>query len=207
MMRILKKNARFFLQFSFMAACLMLLLRILTGVPLKPGMVIISGILMYPVIIGSIFVSEQYEEKHNGYVFLDSLPVTPGEIVGAKFAFVFINIAVFVLFLLVLFWVAWGVLSPRAFSFVLLNSVVCLILAGLTYIGILGLNYTIFLKVSLFILVLLQIVPLLLLRGGKVDVYVAGFKNFLTSLNWLFVIPVVLAVYLGMLYIAVKVKS
>ena len=60
-------------------------LKFITGGDFSVPFVVLSGILAYVLVFGLIFVSEQYEEKHHGYIFLRTLPIHVREIVFAKF--------------------------------------------------------------------------------------------------------------------------
>lgn len=64
---------------------LSVLLKLVTGSALSTPFVLLSGFLAYMLAFGLIYVIEQYEEKHHGYVFLSTLPLSVGEIVFAKF--------------------------------------------------------------------------------------------------------------------------
>ena len=131
------------------------------------------------------------------------------EVVAAKFLRVFLSA-----FLLVGLIVLMISLSARpsegivlARSFILLNGLIALLLAGLAFIGLFGMGYTLFLRVSLIFLVFLQLIPFILMSTQKVDAVILGVSEFLPTIAWLIVIPVALAVYFGLLLAAIKVKS
>ena len=209
MWEVLKKDAKFVIIYLSMVVAAVLLLWILVGDPLATAFILLCTVLIYFLVFGEIFINEQYEEKHHGYVFLSTLPVNVKEIVAAKFLRVFLS-AFFLVGLIVLL----ISLSARpsevivlARSFILLNGVIALLLAGLAFIGLFGMGYTLFLRVALIFLVFLQLIPFILMSTQKVDAVILGVSEFLPTIAWLIVIPVALAVYFGLLLAAIKVKS
>jgi hypothetical protein len=209
MWEVLKKDAKFVIIYLAAVGAAVLLLWILVGDPLATAFILLCTVLIYFLVFGEIFINEQYEEKHHGYVFLSTLPVNMKEIVAAKFLRVFLS-AFFLVGLIVLL----ISLSARpsevivlARSFILLNGVIALLLAGLAFIGLFGMGYTLFLRISLIFLVFLQLIPFILMSTQKVDAVILGISEFLPTIAWLIVIPVALAVYFGLLLAAIKVKS
>ena len=205
----MKKDAKFVIIYLAAVAAVVLLLWILVGDPLATAFILLCTVLIYFLVFGEIFINEQYEEKHHGYVFLSTLPVNKKEIMAAKFLRVFLS-AFFLVGLIVLL----ISLSARpsevivlARSFILLNGVIALLLAGLAFIGLFGMGYTLFLRVSLIFLLFLQLIPFILMSTQKVDAVILGISEFLPTIAWLIVIPVALAVYFGLLLAAIKVKS
>jgi len=205
----MKKDAKFVIIYLVAVAAAVLLLWILVGDPLATAFILLCTVLIYFLVFGEIFINEQYEEKHHGYVFLSTLPVNMKEIVAAKFLRVFLS-AFFLVGLIVLL----ISLSARpsevivlARSFILLNGVIALLLAGLAFIGLFGMGYTLFLRVSLIFLVFLQLIPFILMSTQKVDAVILGVSEFLPTIAWLIVIPAGVAVYFGLMLAAIKVKS
>ncbi len=186
-----------------------LALKILTSGGLTGPFVLLCGVLSYFLAFGLIFVNEQYEEKHHGYVFLSTLPISVQEIVFAKFLRVLIAEI-----LLIGMAISLISLSPAlhdqlvvARSWVLLNGLIALALGGLALIGLFRTSYTMFLKISMVFLVFLQMIPLILMSSGKMRAFIDGTTDFLSSINWLIWIPVGLAVYFGLMLAAIKVKT
>jgi len=209
MWEVMKKDAKFVIIYLVAVAAAVLLLWILVGDPLATAFILLCTVLIYFLVFGEIFINEQYEEKHHGYVFLSTLPVNMKEIVAAKFLRVFLS-AFFLVGLIVLL----ISLSARpsevivlARSFILLNGVIALLLAGLAFIGLFGMGYTLFLRVSLIFLVFLQLIPFILMSTQKVDAVILGVSEFLPTIAWLIVIPAGVAVYFGLMLAAIKVKS
>jgi hypothetical protein len=209
MWNIVKKDAKFVIFYFSAIVAVEFFLWILTRDSLSTAFVLISGVLVYSLVFGEIFINEQYEEKHHGYIFMKTLPVGIGEVVSAKFLRVLLSAFVFMGLTVLLITFAPGhpdrIVLVR--SFVLFNGIVALIAAGFVFIGLFGMGYMIFLRVALSVLVLLQLIPFVLLSSGKMDVFVQSAVEFLRSINWLVAIPAGLAVYFGLMVVAIKVKT
>jgi len=209
--RIMKMNVHHFYPFILAGFGAVIVLRLTTEPALNPVFVIISGLLVFMVVISSLFINEQYEEKNKGYAFLDTLPLSARDIVGAKFLLVLIADAVFITFIVVLLSFASGPAEQIAIaqSYVLLNGVICLFFCGLSYIGILGIGYTKFAIIAMSFLVFIGIPPLLIMSiyGGEMDVFIEKVLNFYAGLNWMILIPLTLAVYMGLMAMAVLIKN
>jgi len=209
MWKMLKQNLRFSLIYLATALLTVVALNFLTGSAISTAFVVLSGLLSYMLVFGLIFVNEQYEEKHHGYIFLSTLPIHVREIVFAKFLRILIAE-------ILLVGLAFGLilLSPGnpdqlkvACSWILLSGLLALALGGLVLIGLFSTSYTVFLKISLVFLVFLQMIPMILLSSGKFQAFVEGTIAFLSSINWTVWIPVGLVVYFGLMLAAIKVKT
>jgi hypothetical protein len=209
MWEVLKKDIKFVTIYLAAVLAAVLLLLILTGDPLATAFVLLCTVFIYFLVFGEIFINEQYEEKHHGYIFLSTLPVNIKEIVAAKFIRVFLSAFLFVGVIVLLISLSArpleGIVMAR--SFILLNGVLALLLAGLAFIGLFGMGYTLFLRVALIFLVFLQMIPFILMSTKKVDAVILGLSEFLPTINWLIVIPAGVAVYFGLMLAAIKVKS
>jgi hypothetical protein len=210
MWKILKKNMNFFVFYFVIITSLIVFLRLITGSKLSTSYVIFAGILVLFLVFGSTFTNEQYEEKNKGYSFLDTLPVTAREIVEAKYALVLLAVGLCVGFILILFSISGS--SPEmistARSYVLFMGVICLILAGVNYIGIFALGFTKFLIIVGMACLVLAIIPTIILRTyqGRMDVLKATVLNFFSGIDWLVVIPSTLVVYFVLMLVAAKVR-
>jgi hypothetical protein len=209
MWEVLKKDIKFVTIYLAAVLAAVLLLLILTGDPLATAFVLLCTVFIYFLVFGEIFINEQYEEKHHGYIFLSTLPVNTKEVVAAKFLRVFISAFLFVGVIVLLISLSArpleGIVLAR--SFILLNGVLALVLAGLAFIGLFGMGYTLFLRISLIFLVFLQLIPFLLMATKKVDAFIHGVSDFLPTINWMIAIPAGVAVYFGLMLAAIKVKS
>jgi hypothetical protein len=181
----------------------------ITGNPLSTTFVILSVMFVYLLVFGEIFVNEQYEEKHHGYIFLSTLPLSVREIVAAKFLRVLLSVVLLVGLSVLFISFSSGrtdqILLAR--SFVLLNGLLALAAAGLAFIGLFGTGYTVFLKIALGVLVLFQLIPFILLSTRKMETFVQRLIDFLPTINWLIVLPVGVALYFGLMLAAIKVKT
>lgn len=206
----MKKNMNFFVFYFAIIVGLIVILRFITGSELSPVFVIISGIFVFFLVFGSTFTNEQYEEKNKGYTFLDTLPITPREIAEAKYALVLLAVGLCVGFLVILFSLSGSAPETIAIarSYVIFLGVVCLILAGLNYIGIFALGYTKFLVFVGIGWLSLGFVPMIIMKTyqGRMDVLKETVFNFFTGLNWLVVIPLALVVYFVLMLVAAKVR-
>ncbi len=206
----MKKNMNFFVFYFAIIAGLIVLLRLLVGSKLSPVFVIISGIIVFFLVFGSTFTNEQYEEKNKGYRFLDTLPVTAREIVEAKFALVLLSVGLCVGFLMILISLSGSPPETIAIarSYVLFSGMVCLILAGVNYIGIFALGFTKYLVIVGIGWVSLSLVPMIILKTyeGRMDVLRETVLDFFTGTDWPIVIPVTLVAYFVLMLVAAKVR-
>jgi hypothetical protein len=211
MLSIVKKNMVYFIGYCAVIFTLTIILTLILGNENAVPLVLISGVLVFMLTFGPVFFSEQYEEKHRGYDFLDILPVKASEIVVAKFGLVLVTAAVTVGFLLLLF--SLSKVAPNDWalvrSHILMGGMMCLFFSALSYIGIFSLGYTKFAVIVMSCLVLLGFVPILILRfyRDNMDVLVENILAFLRGVNWLAVIPLALIAYFGLMFIAIKIKE
>jgi hypothetical protein len=210
MISIVKKNMSYFIGYALVVIILTATLRNILSNEHAVPLVLISGVLVFFNVFGPVFFSEQYEEKHKGYEFLDILPVNASEIVSAKFGLVFVTVAATVSYLLLLF--SLSEVSPDWIlvrSFILMSGVVSLILAALSYIGIFSLGYTKFAMIVMSCFVLLGFVPVFIMRYYKdnMDVLVENIVTFLRGVNWASVIPLALVGYIALMLLAIKIKE
>jgi len=143
-------------------------------------------------------------------MFLDTLPVTAREIVEAKFALVLLAVGFCVGFLVILISLSGS--APEtiatARSYVLFMGVVCLILAGVNYIGIFALGFTKYLLIVGVGWLTLSLVPMIIMKTyqGRMNVLKESVFNFLNGIEWLTVIPLILVVYFMLMLVAAKVR-
>ncbi len=201
----------YFIAYVTVIFILTAILRIALGNEQTVPLVMISGVLIFLMVFGPVFFNEQYEEKHKAYDFLDILPVNASEIVSAKFGIVLVTVAATAGYLLLLF--AVSKVAPNDWilvrSYILMSSVVCLLFAALSYIGIFSLGYTKFAMIVMSFFVLLGFVPILIMKfyRDNMDVFIENILSFLRQVNWLAVIPLVLIGYFCLMFIAIKIKE
>ncbi|MGD9346283.1 MAG: ABC-2 transporter permease [Candidatus Aminicenantes bacterium] len=210
MWNIMKKNMNFFVIYFVTSISLIFILKLITGNNLSAAFVIIGGILLFLLVFGSTLTNEQYEEKNKGYSFLDTLPVTAREIAEAKFTMVLLAVGLYVGFLVILISFSSG--SQEAIilarSYVLFMGVICLILAGVNYIGIFALGFTKFLLVIGVGWLSLGFIPMIIMRTfeGRMDILREGVLNFYAGIDWLLVVPLSLVIYFLLMLVAAKVR-
>ena len=151
MWKIFNQNLRFSLIYLATALTTVMALRFLIGSNISDALVFLSGLLSYMLVFGLIFVNEQYEEKHNGYIFLSTLPISVYTIVFAKFLRVLIAELLLAGMTIILISLPPDPLEKVvvARSWILLNGLLALALGGLALIGLFSTSYTNFLKISL----------------------------------------------------------
>jgi hypothetical protein len=211
MLSIVKKNMVYFIGYCGFILILTAILRMALGNDQAVLLVLISGVLILMLVFGPVFFNEQYEEKHKGYDFLDSLPVSAREIVWAKFGLVLVTVVAIVGYLLLLFSISK--VAPNDWilvrSYILMSGVACLFFAALSFLGIFSLGYTKFAMIVMSFFALLGFVPILIMKfyRDNMDVLIENILTFLRHVNWLAVIPLALIGYFGLMFIAIKVKE
>jgi hypothetical protein len=211
MLSIVKKNMAYFLGYFSFIFILTAILRIALGNEHAVALVLISGVLIFMLVFGSLFINEQYEEKHKAYDFLDILPVKASEIVFAKFGLVLVTVVAIIGYLLLLF--SLSKVAPNDWvlvrSYILMSGVVCLFLAALSYVGIFGLGYTKFAMIVMTFVALFGFLPILIMKfyGNNMDVLIENILAFLRNVNWLVITPLALIGYFCLMFIAIKIKE
>lgn len=211
MLSIVKKNMAYFIGYCGVIFVLTAILRVALGNEHAVPLVLISGVLIFMLVYGPVFFNEQYEEKHKGYDFLDTLPIKASEIVSAKFGLVLVTVVATEGYLLLLF--AVSNVAPNDWilirSYILISGVVCLFFAALSYIGIFSLGYTKFAVIVMSFFMLLGFVPIFIMKfyRDNMDVLIDNILAFLRNVNWLVIIPLVLLGYLALMGIAIKIKE
>jgi hypothetical protein len=211
MLSIMKKNAVYYIGYLGVIVLVTIILRMVLGTGPAVPLVMISGVLIFLLVFGAVFMNEQYEEKHKGYDFLDILPIKTSEIVAAKFGLVLLTDIAVVAYLLFLF--SFSPLSPSDWvlvrSYFLMMGVVCLAFAALSYMVIFVIGYTKFAVIVMTFFVLLGFVPILIMKlyGGNMDALVESILTFLRNLNWMILLPLALVGYFILMGITIKVKE
>lgn len=114
------------------------------------------------LVLAAMWAHEQMESKSNGYAFLRILPIDPDLIVKAKFAIVFISVAIYVggcCAAVALISTSPEYLIPSC-AYVIVFGCICLLAAGLLYIGIFRYGFSKFGKYILIAWVILLISPM-----------------------------------------------
>lgn len=132
---------------------------------------------LFWLIMVTIWIHEQMEDKNKGYEFLMLLPVKAGEIVGAKFAAVFLTVFLYVVFHLIAFWKISS--SPDyvrpSWTMMINAGNIGLLIAGIFYLCIFKFGFSkmrIILFVSMIVFIALPIIlTALLLPNLGLDKY------------------------------------
>jgi hypothetical protein len=213
MLLIMRKYSSYFLisLFVFFLLSAMVIMLIHGDIQKVVFAGLICGLFIYFNTLGPVFGSEQYEEKHKGYEFLNILPLREMDIVGAKFIWVLLIDAFFaggiLIFLRFAPWTGKQLVLFR--SLALLNVSVSLLLVALSYLFIFWIGYTKYMIVVLSVMVAMGFIPMIVLKffRDRIDQIIANIGNFMIDINWLMVLPIVLMVYFGLLFLAIKVKK
>ncbi len=170
-----------------------------------------QAIQVFWVVFAAMWMSEQIEFKANGYRFLRTLSIRNKDIVGAKFAVVISSVFIYVVFHCIAF--AFISTAPEylnpSITVVINLGIVCLIIAGLLHLGVIKFGYMNFGKFLLILMILGLVLPILVTSFllPKIGLTRYDVLNTITSLNWIFVTAAGLAVYLGLMRIAVKLEN
>jgi hypothetical protein len=114
------------------------------------------------LVLGAMYSHEQMESKVNGYAFLRILPIEPAQIVKAKFALIFISVAIYVGGCCIAF--ALISTDPEylipSCGYLITHGNICLVAAALLYLGIFRYGFSRFGKYVLIAWIFLFISPL-----------------------------------------------
>jgi len=209
MWNILRFHAPSFILFGVISVLCLSLLCFLTGPGLNIYVAAVSGVLVYLMVLGFLFVTEQYEEKHNGYYFLAAMPVRISEIITAKFLSGGATILFYVAAAsgLILLTSGGDVSKTTALKFVHFNGCAGLLFCGLMYLGIFSLKYTRFMIAFLTFTALLGLVPPLLTRFVEMGVVIESFLSFIRRTDWATVVPAIVFFYIAIGFMAVFLKK
>jgi len=170
-----------------------------------------QAIQIFWVIFASMGMAEQIEFKANGYKFLRTLPIKNKDIVGAKFFVVFGSVFIYVVFHCIAF--AFISKTPEYFNpsctAVITMGGVSLIFAGLLQVGVIKFGYMNFGKYLWILMIVGIALPIVVTSFLLPEIGLTRYDvlNTITSANWIFVTLAGLAVYFGLLRIAVKLKN
>jgi hypothetical protein len=205
---LIRRSAFQGLIYLLAAAAVVCAVKILSASTGNAYFVLLGNLLIYLMIMGMIFIGEQYEEKHKGYTLLAALPVKIREVVAVKFLLVLLSLGLYLGFLVIL---AKIYVSAQNFALVrslfLLNGSAALILAGLFFIGIFGLGYTKFSIVFLSFTAALGFVPMGIRLFADLDKLIGQFKAFLRTVPWMWVLPLVLTLFAALFFLAATIKE
>ena len=211
MWRILKKNLIFPVGYLTFMLLLLTAIQIAIGNELNVPLVLVSGIMPFFLILGVIFMNEQYEEKHNGYAFLDILPLKAHEIVAPKFLLIFCGVVILTSLTIILLYSTTAIPEQLvlARSYILLGMCVSLVFAGILYTSIFAISYIKSIMIVLIFTTAIGFVPLLIMKKDRdqMDALIDGILNWLTHLNWIVILPLTLVLYCGLMLLSIHIKN
>lgn len=150
-----------------------------------------QGIFLIWVVLGALWAHENMEHKTDAYRFLRTLPLDGAKIVGAKFTLAFVTTILFIVFQSGMIRILTGNASLAASTGKYLSVLgsLCLILAGLAYMGIYRFGFVVFGKLLLGTWILLFLSPLLLRQFilPALKLTVDDVLGFAIGLNWIVV--------------------
>jgi len=215
MWRLIRKNSPMFLLYQGMYFAFFFPLidydRMSSQNPLDLSFLFFLNTYMLWLILGSVWSQEQLENRSNGYAFLSTLPLRGRQIVGAKYALVFLVTLIYVAVSLVWYSLSFddpAFLAAGRSSLIHVASV-CLFLAGLYYLGFFRFGYKRFSRFAVAAWFCLVVSPLLIqivlkerLGRRSGDIILA-----ITRLNPAITLSVCLVLFLGTLVLAVRCKE
>lgn len=175
-----------------------------------PSYVFYQGVFIIWAVLGALWAHENLEHKTNGYRFLRTLPLSGQKIIGAKFVLVFANTALFIIYQSLMLWILTGNtrLAATSWAYMAVLGSLCLVLAGLAYIGIYRFGFLRFGKLLLGLWLLLFLSPIILreLILPPLGLSVDDVLRFVMGLNWVVVCLIASAVFWGLLPLAVRMQ-
>lgn len=189
MMRLLKKNAFYFVYYSAVIFPLMALYVYFIRKEFSGAMVMFQGLWLILVVEGALAVSERAEDKTNGYDFLRLLPIKDWEIVLSKFLIVFLTTVFLVAFNYLLYLFVPGPVHFFTIGriFVLISGIYALILAATSYVIIFRFGHANFVKFVWAVMVITMVAPVLIFESVilEMDLDIRIVTDKLSQFHWL----------------------
>jgi hypothetical protein len=214
MLRLMKKNALYFIQHAVAIMTLMTLYWFLVRKELSGAMVMFQGLWLILTVEGALAVSEKIEEKSEGYKFLRCLPLKDREVVLSKFALVLLTTAILVAYnyIIYLFFPGPEYLYTIGRVFVLLCAIFAIVLAAVSYIIIFRFGHAVFVKFVWVAMIITMVSPILVLEFViiKMDTDISKITETLTQMNgmiWFLVLSGGLMIYYLLMQTAIKAKQ
>lgn len=214
MLRLIKKFSVMYVFFLGLYAVLVFPLlnhdRITGPDPENPIYIFYQGVYLIWMVLGALWAHENLENKTNGYRFLQTLPLGGKKIIGAKFALVLASTTLFIVYQSVMIRILTGnaLLAATTWAYMAVLGSLCLVLAGLAYVGIYRFGFTRFGKLLLGLWLLLFLSPIILreLLLPTLQLTVDDVLGFVIGLNWVVVSLIGVAVFWGLLPLAARMK-
>jgi len=171
-----------------------------------PSYMFYQGIFLVWVVLGALWAHENLEHKTHGYRFLQTLPLGWRKILGAKFALVFATTAAFTVYQSAMLWILTGngPLAAASWNYNAVLGSLCLILAGLAYLGISRFGFVLFGKLLLGIWIFLFLSPILMREFilPPMGITVDDVLQMVIGMNWVAAGLIATALFWGMLPLA-----
>jgi hypothetical protein len=213
MLRLIQKNAVGYLTVGLSLMVLVTFYMLIRRGSFDPVIILFQGQMMIYGIGAGLLNSEQLEEKCQGYKFLRILPLSDREIIVSKFAVLLITTVLLVCFNCISYLLIRGNsdLFTSGRTFLLFCGNLSLIIGALLYIFIFRFGADKFIKIGWVIMVSVMIVPILFIEIVLPEINI-DFPSLLMAMDglhwmlWVLISLSVLAVFYGLLGIAVKAK-
>ncbi len=214
MLRLMQKNSFYFIFYAFAWIPIFILAVVLPGRPLDTGMVFFDGMWIILLLLGSMIVCEQSEGKANGYDFLRMLPIKDSHIVKAKFFLVLLTACFVIIYLTIIYLFVF--IPPEVLAivkvFIPLCAVVGILLDAFLYTLIFKIGFSKTIKIGwiIFVVIILGAFLFIELVLVKSDIDAGKISAFLNSnplAIWIVLGLGVLAVYFGLMFMAIKAKK
>jgi hypothetical protein len=176
-----------------------------------PSYIFYQGIFLIWVVLGALWAHENMEQKTKGYRFLRILPLGGAKIMSAKFTLVFMSTILFVAYQGTMIRILTGNsrLAAATWKYNAVLGSLCLILAGLAYLGISRFGFGTFGKLLLGLWLLFFLSPILLREFllPPLGITLEDVLRFVLGLNWILVSLVGAALFWAMLPLASRTQS
>lgn len=214
MLRLMKKNAIYFLSYAVGILGLMTVYWFTARNELSWAMVLFQGLWLILIVEGSLTINEKAEEKAKAYDFLRTLPISDREIVVSKFILVLLT-GIFVLacnYAIYFFMPGPPYLVALGRIFLLLCLFGALSFAGISYIIIFRYGHSIFVKFVWITLIIVMVSPLLLIELVllKLDIDYREIIDKIIQLNGLIWVLIALCGFMASFFLmnaAIKAKQ
>jgi len=189
MLRLMKKNALYFVYYAAVIFPLMALYMYFIRKELSGPMVMFQGLWLILIVEGALAVNEKAEDKTQGYDFMRILPIRDREIVLSKFFLVLISTVFLVAFNYILYLFIPGPVHLYTIGriLVLLSAVYALVLAGTSYVIIFRFGHAAFVKFVWTVMIVTMVAPVLIFESVilKIDLDISIVTDKLSQLHWL----------------------
>lgn len=213
MFQLMKKNSSYIIQLTILMP-LLTAVWLIHPTPMSTYQIFMGGMWLVLVLLGGAINGEMIEEKMKGYAFLRTLPIKDRDIVMSKFLMAGLTACVFVVHINILL----GFLSGPSHLFALgrilipLFAGIALLAVALLYALVFRIGYSRFIKIAWGAFFVIILSPILILEFVliKINLDYGQIINSVITLPWLVWLSAglaFLAVYIGLMSLAVKAKE